>query len=55
MCRVLVVDDDRSVVFMLTEVLRDAGHEVIRRQHLRASADAVGRYRCSPGGSAFAG
>lgn len=29
MCRVLVVDDDRSVVFMLTEVLRDAGHEVI--------------------------
>ena len=29
MSRVLVVDDDRSVVFMLTEVLRDAGHEVI--------------------------
>jgi len=28
MSRVLVVDDDRSVVFMLTEVLRDAGHEV---------------------------
>lgn len=29
MSRVLVVDDDRSVVFMLTEVLRDAGHEVV--------------------------
>ncbi|MET0794646.1 MAG: response regulator [Polyangiaceae bacterium] len=29
MSRVLVVDDDRSVVFMLTEVLHDAGHEVV--------------------------
>jgi CheY-like chemotaxis protein len=29
MSRVLVVDDDRSVVFMLTEVLREAGHEVV--------------------------
>ncbi len=29
MSRVLVVDDDQSVVFMLTEVLRDAGHEVV--------------------------
>jgi DNA-binding NtrC family response regulator len=28
MSRVLVVDDDRSVIFMLTEVLREAGHEV---------------------------
>ncbi|HEX2671225.1 MAG TPA: response regulator [Polyangiaceae bacterium] len=29
MGRVLLVDDDPTVLFMLTEMLRDAGHEVL--------------------------
>ena len=29
MGKILIVDDDRSVVFMLAEVLRDAGHDVV--------------------------
>jgi DNA-binding response OmpR family regulator len=29
MSKILVIEDDRSVVFMLSEVLREAGHEVV--------------------------
>jgi len=55
MGRILVVDDDQSVVFMLAEVLRDAGHEVLTSLSaegtlaLVADVDAALVDLCMPG------
>ena len=39
--KVLVVDDDESVVFVLTEVLRDAGFEVVSASNAEQASRAL--------------
>src|SRR5579871_4595993 len=41
MGKILVVDDDHTVLFMLEEVLRDAGHDVVASAHAGDSLDLL--------------